>query len=249
MLTPVLDRKKLRSSSSVKIALIGLAVVLCLGGIGVGGYVLWGDPPPKPPPSVETSTMADNADYLAGPDFERLPANERLAWFEGQMAKAVDMDDDAFFETCKNVDESKRERIRTNLTLVMRDRLRRDVADFQKLPASEKDAFLDERIDQMRQAERKFNRVVGRGASTAPGFVPLGGSRRRGARAGGTPDADREFQRQERKAFRRHFNKQMRRFMVEESGDQRAKTVKYVTAMGRREIQRSLERLIGRSRK
>lgn len=249
MLTPVIDKKKWFGGPSVKIALIGLATVLCCAGIGVGGYVLWYEPPPKAPPPIETSTMAENADYLASPDFERLGVDERLAWFDGQTKKAVNMDDDAFFEACKNVEESKRERIRTNLTLVMRDRLHRDVEDFQKTPGPERAAFLDEKIDEMKQSERKFNRVVGRGGSGMLRFRPPGGSRGRSARAGGTQEADQQFQRSERKAFRRHFKKQMQHFMVEESGDTRAKTVKYVTAMGRRQIQRDLERLVGRGRK
>ncbi len=246
MLIPVIDFKKVFGDRRVKVVLVALGSLLGLAGIGVAGYAFWPEPAPKPPPPVETSTAADYVEYAASEDFARLPAQQRVAWVEEHMEKAAAMDDDAFAEAWEKVDRSQLDAMRENMGRVMRERMGRQVNAYHKLPSSQREEFLDERIDEMRRWGRNFSRAF-RASRGGPGRRGPGGGRhgaaaRRGSGRGGPPG----FHGGDRQAMQKRFNGEVERFMVGQSADQRAKSAAYMTAMRRRLMERGVGRMFGR---
>jgi hypothetical protein len=236
MLLPVIDWKELMEKKGARIALVCIAAVASLGGVAVGGYYLWPGPTPKPPPPVASSTMGQTIDYAASTDFERLPMNQRLAWIDGQAKKLAQMDDDDFARTWRETDEATRDKIANNLRTVMRERTRRDVDQFFTLPKEQREAFLDKRLDEMKQWDPKMHKLFG---GRRPGAM-------RGAAAAGSQPTD-EFKQRERRANNARFLSDTYNFMNNESADRRNMTFKYFSEIGRRRVERGDAHFPGRS--
>jgi len=188
MLMPAIDWKDLWSKRSFRATVIGLAVVVVAGGAGAVGYALWPEPAPKPPPPVETATTQEARDYLASDDFKKLPLDQRSEWMGQQWQKVAEMSEEDRRKVFENTDEKTRDRIRDNMRGMFMERVSRDVTTYHSLPASEREKFLDEKIDEM---ESRFGRGRGMGRGSRRDRPP----RREGqARSGGRerrPDASR----------------------------------------------------------
>jgi hypothetical protein len=201
-------------------------VLLGLGGVGAGVYYVWPEPAPKPPPPVE------NVDYAASEDFNRLPMKKRLDWVERQIAKGMEMDDDEFVKFWQDMDRDKRERIQDNMQGVMRERTKRHVDEFHKLPRDQRQAFIDQRIDGMEQFHSRFAGM------------------RRFAEGRDQTDTRTPEERERDKAMREaQMFAELHNFMTKEPGGQRAKTIAYFAAFEKRRIARSLNRFLKPSRK
>ncbi|MBN1344186.1 MAG: hypothetical protein JXQ73_15985 [Phycisphaerae bacterium] len=232
MLTPVVEWKKLKTNKRFKIAAVAVGSLLCLTGVGAGAYCLWPEPAPKPPPPIETSSLDENADYAASEDFNRLPMKKRLEWVEAQMRKMEGMDEKEFVDYMNSMDDAKRRRIQDNMREVMRARIKNHVDEYSKLSGEARTAYLDERIDEMRQWEHRARRSFGpRSDATRP--VPEGVD----------PKVVAEKRRNERRA---HAVADVKRFMTDESADQRKKTLDFFSAVQARRSERGLGRLFGR---
>ncbi len=226
MLIPVMDWKDLKNARVLKIALISLGGVLCLGGIGTAGYSLWPSPPPKPPPNVETASRDESADYAASDDFNRLPLKQRVAWTEGQMQRILETDDDELAAYWQDMGEERRKRIRANMHAVMEARTKRQIIEFSKLSEDGRSDYLDDRIDEMEQWGKKVRAMY---------------PRRRGGPRDGESDADRE---KRIATGRARFARGAHRFM-KEPADQRARTIAYFSALAKRHNERGLGRFFG----
>jgi hypothetical protein len=238
MLLPVIEWKTFLGKRGLKVTVICLAAVLCLGGIGVAGYRLWPKPVPEPPP-VDTATADENADYAASDSFGRLPVDRQLEWVESLMDKAEEMDDDTFVDAWKDVDLDKIDRIRRNMRPVVRERIKRHAQVYHKLSSSDRKAFIDERVDELERWDRRVRRVL----SLSPGGPAPGRTAARAASAGRAPRIG-ELPRQRRPVRREDLREEMDHFMVQERPDRRAKTITYVTALARRRAERGLARLL-----
>jgi len=225
-----MDWKDLKNARVLKIALIGLGAVLGLGGVGAAGYYFWPAPPPKPPPDLETASRDENADYAASDDFTRLPLKQRVKWTEGQMQKMLETDDDELAAYWRDMGEERRDRIRSNMRAVMRERTRRDINAYFKLSEDGRKEYLDGRIDEMQQWQGKVRKMF---------------PRRRGEPRDGESEADAEKRTAARRA---RFARGAYRFM-REPADQRAKTIAYFSAFAKRRNERGLSRLFGRKPK
>ncbi|MBN1345255.1 MAG: hypothetical protein JXQ73_21360 [Phycisphaerae bacterium] len=245
MLVPVLDWKALRKKRGLRRALIGSATILCLCGAGLAAYHFWPEPAPKPPPPMATSSLEEDADYAASNDFNRLTMRQRQDWLDGHVRKTNAMDDDVFLAKIRQMDLDKRNRLRENLTGVMRERILNHVKTYRKLPESEKKEFLDKNIDEMEQLNRKFLRVLGKPVPPRRGW----GLRQGSASAQPMTNEDREFHREERMASHDEFRKQMKHFMVDTPPDLRAATVDYFSDVFTRQVQRVLQDALGLRRK
>jgi hypothetical protein len=234
MLLPMIDWKKTLTGRGAKVALISVGVVVGLSGIGMAGYHLWPEPAPEPPPPVETATPDDNVEYAASEDFNRLPMADRLAWIEEQSAHVDDVDDDEFANAWKDLDEATRDQIRKNMRPVMRERVKRQVNEYHRLPPDQREAYLDQRIDEEQAWRSKFRKMFRRDEDGSP---------RRG------DDLDQERRDLDREARRARFAKEMHRFMTKEPAGRRAKTMSYFSAMGKRRAERGLIRMFRRGRR
>ncbi len=250
MLLPVINWREWKGKRVAKVVLIGLVGVAGLVGIGTAGYYLWPEPKPKPPPPIDTATPTENAEYAASDDFKRLPMKQRLAWLDTQMKMIDRMGDDEFRENWEKIDESTRARIRENMDEVMHERGRRQINEYHKLPTSEREAYLDERLDEMNRWGRRTRIMFGsRGRG---GRGPRGGHRGDRAEAGrrdGAGHPEGQANRRRRGPGGERFREGAHRFMVEQSPDRRAKTVAYFSAMARRRAERGEGGLFNRGRR
>ncbi len=245
MLIPVIDWGKLLGKGGLKVALIGLGVALGATGIGLAGYYFAPEPAPKPPPPVETSTLQQTTEYVASEDFNRLPMDQRVDWINGQVQNIVRMDDQQFVDFVMTIDKETRDRIRANMAPVMRERARRNANTYHKLPESEKKAFVDAKIDEMEQFDRKGRKIFGREERRGGLFAARSGARSGSGRAAHASASEKTFRREERMAMHKEIRKEAHHFMVKESPDQRARTVTFINAIGKRRVERGVSRLFG----
>ena len=167
MLMPVIGWKSLWAKRGVKVIVIGLGPLLALGGVGVFGYYyFWPEPAPKPPPPVQTATTQAVRDYLASEDFRRLPIDQRIEWLDQQRQAVANMTPEDRRSLWRDTDEQTRRRIAENIGEVMEERMNRDVATYHSLPPSEREAFLDKKIDEM----QPFRGRGGFGMGGGPGM-------------------------------------------------------------------------------
>jgi hypothetical protein len=233
MLLPVIDWKELFQNRGIKIAAICAAAVAALGGIAVGGYYLWPEPGPKPPPPA-SATVDQSIDYAASGDFGRLPMNKRVAWVEGQINKLANMDDDEFIRTWRETDQATKNRIASNMRDVMRERMKRHVDEYFALPKDEREAFIDGRLDEMKQFESKFRMMRGRRPRDQEGERPP------------TTQPTDEAHRQEHRMMSARFLSDAYSFMNNESADRRTKTFKFFSDVNRRRTERGELNIFGR---
>ena len=142
------------SRRGAKIVTVILALALVLGGLGAAAYYLWPEPAPKPPPAA-TITEVEARNFIAGDDFKRLSVDQRIAWVEEYMQKRSEMGPPTsqdFRDSWEKMDDQTRRRFHENMQAVMQERMNREVDTYHKLPPSERTAFLDKRIDEMRGA-------------------------------------------------------------------------------------------------
>ncbi|MBN1344741.1 MAG: hypothetical protein JXQ73_18760 [Phycisphaerae bacterium] len=188
MLTPGTDRKSLRKKRGFKAAAIGLCTLFVLGGAGTAGYYLWPEPAPKPPPPVETATTQEAREYLASDDFKRLPVAQRIEWMDQQRQKVDQMDEEERRKLWEDTDEKTRRRIHENMREMMQERMSQDVKTYHSLPESEREAFLDKKIDEMQQFRGRGGPGMGPGPRGGPPPDRNGqGQRNRGTRPDGPP--------------------------------------------------------------
>jgi hypothetical protein len=232
MLLPVIDWKGLWDNRIVRVASISLAALLGTAGIGVGGYYLWPEPKPKPPPPVASSSVGDTITYMASTDFSRLPKDKRLAWVEAQMRKFAEMSDEEFLKYWYETDRATRDQIRENMRTVMRERAQQHVQDYFKVPKADREAFLDQRIDEIHQWEPRVSRMFGRPGQRGPTSRPAFG------RGGGDPNRFAEFRNRQFAARENQIIQESSRFMTGQSADQRGKSLAYFSALGRRRAER-----------
>ena len=231
MLTYVIGWHELWDRRGLRIAMMGLGALLVLSGVGAGGYYLRAEPAPKPPPPARTASVEEAQGYVASDDFERLPMDDRIAWVDQRMQRMAEMDDDEFRQSWETMDEQTRRRIRENLMPVMQARMKRDVDGYHELPESERDAFLDERIDDMERFRKRGRRMLGgppgQGSPSPPGQAPGPGNGRGGpGRMGGRMMAN----------------------MAKLPADRRAKMMSFMKAMARRRTERGMPPPFGRPR-
>ncbi len=178
MLMPVVDWKNLWAKRATRIIVVSLGLLVSLSGVGVAGYYLWPEPAPKPPPPVGTATTQESRDYLASNDFRRLPLDQRVKWLDDQRKTVTNMSPEDRRNLWQNTDEQTRHKIGENMRATMEERFARDVSTFNSLPPSERDKFLDKKIDEMQQS---------RGGGFGMGGFGMGGGPPRGDR-GPRPD-------------------------------------------------------------
>ncbi len=154
MLIPAVDWKALWGKRAFRTAVIGLCSAFALSGVGVAGYYLWPEPAPEPPPPAETATTQEAREYMASDDFNRLPLDQRSEWAGQTMRRVAQMDDAARRDLWESTGEETRDRIRENMRQMMTERWNRDVETYHSLPASEREAFIDKKIDEMRSRGR-----------------------------------------------------------------------------------------------
>ena len=188
MLIPAIDWQALWAKRSFKATVIGMAVVVVAGGAGAAGYALWPEPAPKPPPPAETATTQESRDYLASDDFKKLPLDQRSEWMDQQWQKVAEMDEEDRRKLFENTDEKTRDRIRDNMRKMFTERMNRDVTTYHSLPASEREKFLDERIDEM---ESRFRRGRGMGRGPRGDRPPRREGQARSGDRGRGPEASR----------------------------------------------------------
>ncbi len=229
MLMPVIDIKKFVATKAGKATVVSLAVLVLAGGAGATAYYLWPEPAPKPPPPPESSHR-ENVDYMASDDFDRLPMDQRLAYFERRMKRVEAMSEEEFFELWRNTDPASRARIRNNLERVMRERINRHSRDYFKMGKKEREAYLDERIEEMERWKPKMRKLVGRG-------------RTRSGRLERVDAEDKSFVERERQIRKARAIKHFDHMMTEASGDERARTMRYLSELGRRRVERGMGRL------
>jgi len=174
MLMPVVNLRELWKRRGLRTAGIGLAVVLAVGGMGAAGYYLWPQRAPAPPPPAETASEEEARDYLAGDDFRRLPVDRRLEWVGKRMASMAEKDPEERRKAWESMDEETRRRIHENMREMMTERMNRDVETYHSLPPSEREKFLDERIDEMERRRPRGGRMRDGGGRGGP---PPGGGR------------------------------------------------------------------------
>lgn len=223
MLLPVLKWELLRQGRGLKVLLISLGGAIALAGAGTVTYCFWPDPPPKPPPAP-TATIDEHGDYVASGDFNRLPLKQRVDWIEGEMRKTVEMNDDEFVNYWKEMNEAKRDRIRRNLAVVMREIAKRQVTEYFKLSPEERAAYIEDRIDEEEEWASKIEKMLPNSRRRSCGLDPGQEERIAGDDA----------------AFKReayHFMKQ--------PADQRSKMVTYFSAYAKRWNERGLSRVLG----
>jgi len=178
MLMPVVEWKNLWAKRATRIIVVSLGLLVSLSGVGVAGYYLWPEPAPKPPPPVGTATTQESRDYLASNDFRRLPLDQRVKWLDDQRKTVTNMSPEDRRNLWQNTDEQTRHKIGENMRATMEERFARDVSTFNSLPPSERDKFLDKKIDEMQQS---------RGGGFGMGGFGMGGGPPRGDR-GPRPD-------------------------------------------------------------
>ncbi len=223
MLLPVLKWEVLRQGRGLKVLLISFGGVIALAGAGAVTYCLWPDPPPKPPPAP-TASIDKHGDYVASGDFNRLPLKQRVDWVEGEMHRAVEMNDDEFVTYWKEMDEAKRDRIRRNLSVVMREIAKRQVTEYFKLSPEERADYIDDRIDEEEEWASKIEKML-----PNPRKGSRGWDLRQKERIAGD-DA--------------HFKREAYHFM-RQPADQRSKMVTYFSAYAKRWNERGLSRVLG----
>ncbi len=233
MLIPVINWQKVFGAHGAKIALIALGVVLVGGGAGAATYYLWPEPGPEPPPPMETSTSQDDIQYLASKDFNRLPMDQRLEWIEGAGRKMINSGGDDVVGLWQDLDPAQRKQIRDNMESVMRERVRRQADRYHKLSGEERTAFLDKQIEEMEQWRPVMHKMMGR-------------DRHWRQRPAESPEEER-FRREERASREARFREGTHHFLVEETGDGRAKSVAYFAALGKRRMEKGFGRFFGRT--
>ena len=162
MLLPAIDWKELWDKRAFKATVIGLSTVCGLSGVGVAGYHLWPEPAPKPPPPVETTTTQEAREFLASDDFKRQPLDKRIEWMDQARERMAQMDEEERRDLWRNMDEQTRRQIGENMRGMMMERMNRDVKTYHSLPASQREKFLDEQIDEMGQRWGRGGRGMGR---------------------------------------------------------------------------------------
>lgn len=235
MLIPVINWREWLGKCGPKVVLISLGVVLGLAGIGVGGYYLWPEPAPKPAPPIDTATLPEGTDYAASDDFNRLPMDKRLRWVESAMARISSMGGDEFVDHWNSLSEQQRRRVRNSFEAAMPERERRQANEYFKLSGKDREAYLDERIDEMEEWNSMFrrmrqpqrNRVV---------------KQREG-------ESDEEFKRRQRSVQQARVAKETDHFMLRQSGDRRAKSVAYFTALQKRRMSKGMRSIFGKKPK
>jgi len=235
MLLPVIDWKELWSKPGFRTTLIGVALVFVLGGIGVAGYRYWPEPAPKPPPTAPDTPIAQTMDYASSQDFNRLPMEKRVAWIESQMQRLGQMDDEEFAAAWRNMDKATRDRIQNNMREVVRVRMNRHIDEYFTKPKTEREAYLDQRIDEMKQWDSKFHKIYGRsGRGRTPQADP-----------NAPPTPEQQWREQERKGMQQRFMADAYRFMGE-SADRRGKTAQFFNQIARRRAERGETDFFGR---
>jgi len=167
MLIPVVNWESLRSERGFKAGAIALVVVIVIGGAGMAGYYLWPEAAPKPPPPIETATTQEARDYLASEDFKRLPADQRNEWMDQHRQRMSQMDEEERRKLFDSMDDDTHRRIRDNMRQVREERMSRDIETYHSLPESQREQFLDEKIDEM-QSRRRGGGRMGRGPRGGP---------------------------------------------------------------------------------
>jgi len=224
VLLPVVDWKGLWNAGGPRKAFIGLATTFVLSGVGTAGYYLWPEPAPKPPPPAD-STLVQGAEYAAGTDFTRLPMDRRLAWIETQIKMATEMSEEEFINIWKLMGDEKRNLIQKHLDAVARERVRRQVSQYYRLPPKEKTAYLDQCLDEFEKIDNRISRAM----ESTDEFTQLSSEEKR-----------RKIQEQEN----RDFTRESARLMLGEPADQRAKTVTFVAALGKRQTERHIKDIL-----
>lgn len=222
----MIDLKKIVATKAGKAAVISLSVLVVASGAGGAAYYLWPEPAPKPPPPPD-STHQENVDYMASNDFRRLPMDQRIAYIERRMKQVESMSDEEFFELWRNTDPASRHRIRDNLEQVMQARVNHHAKHYFKLGKKEREAYLDERIEEMELWRPKMRKLVGR-------------SRTRSGRLERVPSEDKGFVERERAIRKARAIKNIGNFMTNASGDERGRTARYLTEIGRRRIEKGM---------
>lgn len=261
MLLPVIDFKKLWAKRGVRIGALSTAAVLGFTGSVTALVMLWPEPAPAPPPPVESNDHEQTIDYLASDDFNRLPAKRRVKWLDAQMEKALAMDEGEFVQMMRNMDDETRERIEDNLEPVMRERVKVHAREYCSLSSEERDAYIERRMSEHRQWDRRMHAAFGdhhrrgrrgdrsnHGESRASNNNDRRSGQARAGRGSGGPsgDADRA---ERRRRGRERFRAEIMRFMVSESPDQRAMTLAYLRAMGRKHVENNIGRILGRKKR
>jgi hypothetical protein len=234
VLLPIIDWKGLWNARGSRIALISTAVVLVVSGVGTAGYYLWPEPAPKPPPPV-SSALIVGAEYALTGDFNRLPMNQRLSWVNTQITKMTEMDDDEFIRTWNQLGHDKRKSIERNLDAVMRERLRRQAQEFQKTTPTDKTAYLDKCLDEFEKIERKVKKAEA--------------LNRADPNSAASRLSEQERRRQVQARENADFSREGARFMLSESADQRTKTVSFLAAASKRQVQRHIKEFLGGGRR
>jgi hypothetical protein len=232
MLIPVINWREWLGKRGPKVVLISLGAVLGLAGIGIGGYYLWPEPAPKPAPPIDTTTPPEGTDYAASDDFNRLPMDKRLRWIESAMARISSMEGDEFVDHWNSLSEQQHRRIRNSFEAVMREREIRQVNEYFKLSGKDREAYLDERIDEMEEWDSIFHRM--RQPQPNRAVKPREG------------ESDEEFKRRQRAVQQARVAKEMDHFMLRQSGDRRAKRVAYFTALQKRRMSKGMRNLFGK---
>ncbi len=184
MLRPMIDWQALWKRRGLRSAILSLGAVLVLSAVGAGGYVLWPEPSPPPPPPAASTTTAEAQAFVGSDDFEKLPMDRKITWVEERMQKMTEMDPEEFRKSWEDMDEQTRRRIHENLMPVMEARMQREVDAYHRLPASEREAYLDKLIDQMERFRPRGPRM-GDGPPGPGAPPPPGGPSGRGDRRGG----------------------------------------------------------------
>ncbi len=263
MLLPVIDVKKLWAQRRVRIGLITGAAVVGLTGSVTALVALWPEPAPAPPPAIESDDHDKTIDYMASDDFSRLPMQRRVKWLDAQMNKALAMDEDEFVAMIRDMDDETRERIEENIEPVMRERTKRHAREFCSLSSEERDAYIDQRMAEHRQWDRRLDRAFRdrrRGGRDRDRRNDSDGqarrsddNRRSSGHARGASGADNRSEQERRQERRRRgrerFRAEVTRFMVSESPDQRAMMISYFNAMGRRFVENNVGRILGRKKR
>ncbi|MBN1344746.1 MAG: hypothetical protein JXQ73_18785 [Phycisphaerae bacterium] len=237
MLIPALNWKSLWKKRGFRAAVVGLSSLFVLSGVGTAGYYLWPEPAPKPPPPVQTATTQEARQYLASEDFSRLPIEQRIEWMDQARKKMDQMGEEERRKVWENTDEKTREKIGENMREMFRARMDHDVKTFITLPESEREAFLDKKIDEMQQFRGRGGPPgMGRGPRGDRGGRPpdgeaRGGSGDRGQRPEGARGGDRG---------RRRGGGGPGSWMARMPADKRAEFNVYRKAMGKRMAERGI---------
>jgi len=154
--------------------------VALVGGVAAGTYALWpGDQPPPvtppaPPAAPPEQTPERAAQYMASAEFAALDPAKKQAYFDGLVEKFRDRTDlfDVMRKLRTTLSEEQQDRLRKIITPLAVKAFEREVDAFLAMPAAERTAYLDKRVDQMvaRRKAREAQRAAReREAGTAAG--------------------------------------------------------------------------------